>query len=230
MIEFIPEDFGEPVGGRRGISPAARQEETSGSCAEENAACRVPAGEDLAWGSFSAKDSATEPFTGAFSPAEKAAGTSAADEIRRARQKAMDLLLDMDRTENGLRQKLEKKGFSEEAVDAAVSYVKSYGYVDDVRYADHYIAVHRTLRSRRRIRYDLGQKGLDRAVIDDAFEKAGFWDERPLVRKLAEKKAGKYDLSEPKSCMKLAAYLSRQGFASSDIRAVIADMRKVTDR
>lgn len=230
MKAFIPEEFAGAARGGRDMSPAAQKSGTEG----------FPTGEGEAGGS-----SGKRAWMRGFDEAEtggsdgRAAGApgdyadtqsgeqkkSAADEIRRAKQKAMDLLLDMDRTEKGLRQKLERKGFSAAAVDAAVSYVKGYGYVDDVRYADHYIEVHSRSRSRQRIRYDLAQKGIDRGIIDAAFEKAGAPDERPLIRTLAEKRADKYDLSDPKSRMKLASYLSRQGFAASDIWAVIADMR-----
>ena len=45
--------------------------------------------------------------------------------IRKAKQKAMRLLEQMDRSERNLRQKLAQNGFPPKAVDAAVDYVKS---------------------------------------------------------------------------------------------------------
>ena len=61
------------------------------------------------------------------------------EEQRQARKKAMKLLERMDRTEKGLSDRLLQAGFSEQAVLDAVSYVKSYGYINDSRYALNYI-------------------------------------------------------------------------------------------
>ncbi|MGN0254378.1 MAG: regulatory protein RecX [Chordicoccus sp.] len=148
------------------------------------------------------------------------------DEIRRARQKALDLLADMDRTEAQLREKLRRKEFSAGAVDDAIAYVKRFGYINDTHYADHYIEVYRSRKSRRRILYDLQKKGLSKEVIDGAFEKVGWYDERPLIRELAEKKARSLDLSDPKGVRRLTSYLGRLGFSGQDIYAVLDEMKR----
>ena len=155
-----------------------------------------------------------------------AASRSDTDEIRRARQKALDLLTDMDRTEAQLREKLRRKEFSSGAVDDAIAYVKRFGYINDTHYADHYLEVYRDRKSRRRILYDLQKKGLSKEVIDGAFEKAGWYDERPLIRELAEKKAKTLDLGDPKDLRRLASYLGRLGFSGQDIYAVLDEMRR----
>lgn len=53
------------------------------------------------------------------------------EERNRARKKAMRLLEHMDRTEKGLTDKLRQAEFSQEAVEDAIAYVKSYGYIND---------------------------------------------------------------------------------------------------
>lgn len=55
--------------------------------------------------------------------------------ISEAKKKAMNLLLYMDRTEKQLRDKLEEGEFPPQAVSEAISYVKSFHYLDDERYA-----------------------------------------------------------------------------------------------
>ena len=55
------------------------------------------------------------------------------EERDRARKKAMRLLEHMDRTEKGLTDKLRQAEFSPEAVEDALAYVKSYGYINDAR-------------------------------------------------------------------------------------------------
>ena len=61
--------------------------------------------------------------------------TEEPEEYRDARRKAMRLLEHMDRTERGLREKMRQAGFAPPAIDYALAYVESYGYIDDERYA-----------------------------------------------------------------------------------------------
>ncbi|MDO4619719.1 MAG: regulatory protein RecX [Lachnospiraceae bacterium] len=149
------------------------------------------------------------------------------NERTRARKKALVLLTDMDRTEAQLLEKLQKAGFSEAACEDAIRYVKGFGYVDDVRYADHYIEIRKQNYSRRRISNDLTEKKkLSRQEVYDAMERAGDWDERPLIRRLAEKKLRNLDLTDPADYRRVTAYLARQGFSASDIYAVMDELRE----
>ena len=80
------------------------------------------------------------------------------DESLEAKKKAMSLLKYMDRTEWQLRDKLSLKGFSEGAIEEAIEYVKSFHYLDDYRYAVHFVEFHHEPRSRQRLRQDLYQR------------------------------------------------------------------------
>lgn len=62
-------------------------------------------------------------------PMDKAAKEP--DEVRKAKEKAMRLLLQQDRTEKELRDRLYRAGFSETASEAAMQYVSGFGYLDD---------------------------------------------------------------------------------------------------
>lgn len=57
----------------------------------------------------------------------------------RAKKKALHLLERMDRTEQQLYRKLADGGYPDQVAKEAVDYVKSYHYIDDVRYARSYI-------------------------------------------------------------------------------------------
>ena len=107
------------------------------------------------------------------------------EELVRAKRRALYLLTDMDRTEKELYDRLKKTGYSEETVNAAMEYVKSFGYIDDVRYARKYIEIFRDRKSRRKMMYDMAAKGVDREVIEDAFLKYPEYDETDLIRRLA---------------------------------------------
>lgn len=143
------------------------------------------------------------------------------EERLRARKKALSLLTDMDRTERMLTEKLEKAGFSPAVVEDAVEYVRGYGYIDDRKYAAHYIEVMRGKRSLLRIRDDLRRKGIQKEILDEAMERSADWDERPLIRSYILKKAKKLDLSDPRSRQKVIASAARQGFRISDILHVM---------
>ena len=76
-------------------------------------------------------------------PMDKAAKEP--DEVRKAKEKAMRLLLQQDRTEKELRDRLYRAGFSETASEAAMQYVSGFGYLDDRRYAETVSYTHLTL-------------------------------------------------------------------------------------
>ena len=70
---------------------------------------------------------------------------------KRAKLRAMHLLEDMDRSESALREKLRQGLYPPEAVEAAISYVKSFGYLDDARYAENFVQSRKASKSRREI-------------------------------------------------------------------------------
>ena len=84
------------------------------------------------------------------------------EEQKNARRKAMLLLEHMDRTEKGLSDRLRQAGFSAEATEDAMNYVRSYGYLNDYRYAMNYITFHMGTKSRQKILQELLGKGIDR--------------------------------------------------------------------
>ena len=56
---------------------------------------------------------------------------------KEAIRKAMRLLVSRDRSEQELRDRLAREGYDPESAEAAIEYVKSYGYVNDRRYAEN---------------------------------------------------------------------------------------------
>ena len=78
--------------------------------------------------------------------------------FKRAKLRAMHLLEDMDRTEAGLREKLRQGLYPEDAAEEAVRYVKSFGYLDDTRYAENFVRSRKDSKSRREIQGSSAQK------------------------------------------------------------------------
>ena len=149
------------------------------------------------------------------------------EEYRDARRKAMRLLEHMDRTERGLRDKLRQAGFSPLAVDYALAYVESYGYIDDERYARTYIAYRMGTKSRQKIIQELIGKGIDKETASAAWEKEAALnmpDEREILRRTVEKKYAPDTELDEKEMRRLQGYLIRRGFSYSDIKSVLESM------
>ncbi len=147
------------------------------------------------------------------------------DDLTRAKKYALYLLTDMDRTEQQLRDKLAKKDYSDEIIEETIRYVKSFGYIDDSRYIRHFTECSLTGKSLRRIKNDLMKKGLDRNLIDETIQDMDEIDERPLIRKLAEKKYRSLKDEDPNRYRKTAQFLAGKGFSSGDIFSVLDDLK-----
>ena len=109
--------------------------------------------------------------------------------LKRAKKRAMHLLEDMDRSEAGLREKLKAGLYPEDLIEAAVTYVKSFGYLNDVRYAENFILARKSTKSKREILALLNRKGICSADIEKAFESCyGESEEVEAVRRILAKK------------------------------------------
>ncbi len=145
------------------------------------------------------------------------------DEIKKAKLKALQILTRMDKTEADLRAGLERAGFSSEAIQEAIEYVKSFGYVDDQRYAEKYVEYNKHRKSRQKIRYELMKKGVDREFINQALEASEDFDEFSLIRTAVHKKWKSQEKPNEKELNRLFGHLSRQGFSSHDIWQVLKE-------
>ena len=141
---------------------------------------------------------------------------------RRARLRAMHLLEDMDRTEAGLREKLRQGEYPEEITEKAIAYVRSFGYLDDIRYAENFILSRRDSKSRREIEALLKKKGVAGTDISQAFSNC-YTEEEELeaVRKILRKKRFDPDTADRAALQKIYGYLARKGFRYEIIRQVI---------
>ena len=145
------------------------------------------------------------------------------DELcKKARLKALSLLTDMDRTEAQLRSKLLQKEYPVEVVEDAISYVKSFGYINDINYARRFVETRKMVKSRNEISALLVQKGLGREIIEEAL--AECYDSKDAVEAiqyLVQKKHFSPSDSTDAEKKKIYGYLLRKGFHYEDIRKVL---------
>ena len=155
-----------------------------------------------------------------FDNAEEKSEEEIKDEIRRAKLRALHLLTAMDRTEAQLREKL-KVSYCEKTVEAAIEYVKSFGYLDDERYVKVYIESKSRTKSRKQIEQELiFQKGVSREAVERGFENAEVADISEVIRKYMQKRR-----IDPENCdyeqkQKFYAYMMRKGFQIEDLKMV----------
>lgn len=144
---------------------------------------------------------------------------------KRVKLRAMNLLQKKDYTEKQLRDKLNEGLYSQELVDEAIDYVKSFRYLDDDRFARDYITYHMSMRSRNRIIQDLVQKGIGKDILmpimEEIYEEAGSESgedvELEQIQKLLIKKH--YDKEmEYKDKQKIMAFLMRRGYSMDKIK------------
>ncbi len=145
------------------------------------------------------------------------------DMLKRAKLRCMHLLEKRDYTEKELRQKLEngKTEYTEEQIDGAIAYVKSFHYVDDGRYACKYIEAMQSRKSRRQIEQELYQKGVDRELIQEAFEETGEVPEEEQIARWMEKRNFHPEEADLKEKQRMYAFLARKGFRAENIQRVM---------
>lgn len=143
---------------------------------------------------------------------------------KRAIKRAMNLLQKRDYTESKLREKLREGLYSDECIDAAIDYVKSYKYLDDERYVRDYITYRMETRSRKRIEMDLMQKGIIKdlisKVMSELYESEDNDYEMSQIHSLLVKKHYSSDM-EYADKQKILAFLLRKGYDMEAVRSAM---------
>ena len=147
------------------------------------------------------------------------------------RDYALYLIEFRDRTEKELREKLVGKGYDEEQIEDTLEFLKSYGYIDDKRYASHFIhdAINLKKWGKIRIRTELLRKGIDREITDFAIEDAfsEIEDDRVLLQMQSRFKDA--DFSNMKERNRIFAFFMRRGFTPDEIKGAMNKMSSFCD-
>lgn len=105
---------------------------------------------------------------------------------------------------------LRRRKATEEDIEAILSKLDGYGYLDDRRFAEQWVRERRQLkhRSTKQLRNELFKKGIGRGIIDSLLSETDD-DQRQALQKVIEKKRHQ---SRYQDREKLIQYLLRQGF------------------
>lgn len=142
--------------------------------------------------------------------------------LKRAKLRALHLLTDMARTEKNLKEKLKLSQYPEDITEEAMDYVRSFGYLNDEKYAENYIESRKESKSRKELYAALLQKGVSPEKIEHAlevcYEGTG---ETEAIRKLIAKRCADLSCATEEELHKLYGYLARKGFRYEEIRSVL---------
>ncbi len=135
----------------------------------------------------------------------------------RGKERALYMLDKSYKTKRYIMDKLKAGLYPENIIDKVVSFLEEINLINDLRYAQMYIDYKRGSKSKKQIVQDLYVKGVDKKLIDQAFEDSDFTDSESL-KKYIEKRKNKYDLSDRKDIQKFYSYLVSKGYSYGDVK------------
>lgn len=142
----------------------------------------------------------------------------------RAKKRCLNLLQKRPYTECKLREKLAEGKYTQDIVDEAIEYVKSFHYIDDYEYACQYIFYHKETETKKKMEEKLAMKGVNKKTLQQAFadsyDDEKEWLELELIQaqKLLQKKQFDIENADWREKQKVYAFLDRKGISSSIIR------------
>lgn len=145
--------------------------------------------------------------------------------VKLAKQRAIRMLATRDRTEYEVKTRLIQLGFDEISAEGAVLQLKSIGYINDRLFASKYISDRLKLKpqSKKALVYELEKKGIAPDVIAEVMNEFEV-DESLIAYRLAKRKYGKYDLTEPKIQRRIVSFLAHKGFSYGIIKSTLEQM------
>lgn len=151
---------------------------------------------------------------------------------KRAKLRAMNLLKARAYTEKQLTDKLREGGYPESIIEDAISYVISYGYLNDRFYAADYIEYNKETRSRTQIFNALIQKGIPKEIVEEVWEEnvqeEGIDLEQKQILSWMKKKNFDPEKASYEEKQKFSAFLYRKGFQIDAIRcALLLDITSI---
>lgn len=151
-----------------------------------------------------------------------------ADDYEKAKNKALNYISRVEKSEKKVKEKLQDE-FDHEIIDMVMDFLKKYSFVDDDRFAGS--IANNSLRFKRlgknRIKQDLYVKGIDRDIIERTISNIDGDEELENAVYLAEKRLAKIKSDDKRVVRtKLYQHLSYKGFGYDTINSAI---RRVLD-
>ncbi len=141
---------------------------------------------------------------------------------KRVKLRAMYLLNQMDRTEEQLRTKLKRDFYTDDLIEVAMTYVRSFGYIGDRNYAKRFVESKCNTKSKAEIKMMLLQKGVSKDIVEETLDACYSGENECMaIQKILEKKRFSAEQATDLEKKKIFEYLMRKGFHYDEIRQVI---------
>jgi len=147
------------------------------------------------------------------------------DKIRSAYVAGLALVARRELSESQVRQRLLRKKYSVDAIDAAVTRLKAEGAIDDARVAAALARSEVSVRRRGRVRVErrIQSAGIDaataRRAADEAYRDVD--SEALLGAALFKRLKGRAYIADQREFQRLYRYLMAQGFAADDVLSIL---------
>lgn len=148
----------------------------------------------------------------------------AKDSLEKAKDQAIRYIVQRPRSINEIERYLKRKGYDEPQIEQIINRLKELDLLDDSAFAEYWIEQRLTFkpRSQMALRYELQQKGVSRAVMDELLNEV---DEVAAAQDAAQRKLNTFrHLPEDQFRAKLGGFLQRRGFRYETIRQVVDDL------
>ena len=147
-----------------------------------------------------------------------------ADEVVRARDYALKLLLSQTYTKQQIIEALEKHAFCVHAVSETIENLEQLDHIKDEKHARSWVKNRRRTRptSKRIMRRELISQGVDKSTVDRVLAEIDEADETILALQVARKQVNHYKSLAPNVVKRrLYAFLIRRGFGHETVAQVM---------
>ncbi|GHU63844.1 regulatory protein RecX [Clostridia bacterium] len=144
---------------------------------------------------------------------------------KKAKVKVITLLAKQDYTEKELRNKLLSAFYPEQVIQKLLMEMKQRGYVDDLRYAQHYIEQKSSKMSKLKLQIQLRNKGIEKEIFSSLLEEQNI-DEAEQIKKYIESKFRNVSLQDRKEKYKVYQFFARKGYSSEEIFRVLEEVER----
>ncbi|WP_432663397.1 regulatory protein RecX [Wukongibacter baidiensis] len=148
------------------------------------------------------------------------------EEQKKANEYAVKLLSYRPRSQKEIEDKMKQKGYDAEMIDKTIKWLREYNLINDEDFAKEYILSKSKKYGSRRIKMELGRKGVNEEVINEILDEEIDYDkEYSIALECAKKKMKAYKGDERNAIYrKLASYLQRRGFSYDIISKILKEL------
>lgn len=127
-------------------------------------------------------------------------------------------------TKSEIAQKLEREGFSADAIETSIAELIRSGHIRDRKFAENWIVRRQKSNPRGKtlLKHELVDKGIDRETAEQVVATVETEDEAKVALQIAQKRVKQYRrLPTPVAKRRLHGFLARRGFGSEIVRQIL---------